>query len=150
MADPLSIAAAGAGFLSLAGQITDGVVKLRSLYTTVKNAPQEVRHLCDELDIFRHLLEEADARVRNAVPSCIDTRHLSVILAQCGKMRAHLNAVLTKLDAGLRKHKVAAAKFPFKKKEIEEMLLRVERGKTSLLLANQLLDSYVKGAPPRM
>lgn len=66
MSDPLSIAAAAAGFLSLAAQMTEGVVKLRELYNTVKNIPRQVKELCDEMDMLRDLLEQAGARVQSA------------------------------------------------------------------------------------
>lgn len=58
-------------------------------------------------------------------------------------MRGHAESVLKRLDMGLTKSSGMAWIYPFKKKEVGDMLLRVERRKTSLLLANQLFESYV-------
>ena len=50
--------------------------------------------------------------------------------------------MLKRLEMNLNKSKTTMAlRYPFKKKEIEGMLLGVERGKTSLLLANQSFES---------
>ena len=141
MADPLSIAAAGAGFLSLAGPVTDGLIKLGAFYKASKYAPQEVRNLCDEMDVVRSLLEDAGNRTRNASPSCSNHTHSSELLAQCEKTRSHLDHTLRTLNTGFQRSKLATFRFPFKKKEIEEMLKSLERGKTSLLLVNQSLDA---------
>jgi hypothetical protein len=147
MSDPLSIVAAGAGFLALAGQVLDGIVKLREFIATVDSAPREILDLCHELEAFRGLLEEAGHRVQESLPVGVDASHLKDAFAQCEKMRGYAESMLKRLEANLRRSKATAAlRYPFKKKEIEGMLLGVERGKTSLLLANQSFESYV--SPP--
>lgn len=142
MADPLSVAAAAAGFLSLAGQLADGLVKLKTLCDTIKNAPREVAELCDEMDMLHRLLEAAGSRAQQALPPGTEAGLMKDVFAHCEKMRFHTVAVLERLKAGLGGQKMTSLRFPFKKKDIEAMLLGVERGKTSLLLANQALDSY--------
>ena len=144
MADPLSIAAAGAGFLALAGQVLDGLVKLRGFIATVDSAPREIHDLCRELDTFRGLLEEAGRRAQDSLPMGIDASHLKDAFAHCEKMRGYAESTLKRLEVNINRSKATAAlRYPFKKKEIEGMLLGVERGKTSLLLANQSFESYV-------
>jgi hypothetical protein len=144
MADPLSIAAAGAGFLSLAGQVLDGIVKLRGFIATVDSAPREIHDLCHELEIFRGLLEEAGRRVQESLPTGIDVSYLKDAFAHCEKMRGYAESMLKRLETSINRSKATTAlRYPFKKKEIEGMLLGVERGKTSLLLANQSFESYV-------
>jgi len=144
MADPLSIAAAGAGFLSLAGQVLDGIVKLRGFIATVDSAPREIHDLCHELEIFRSLLEEAGRRVQETLPMGVDASHLKDAFAHCEKMRGYAESMLKRLEVNIHRSKATTAlRFTFKKKEIEGMLLGVERGKTSLLLANQSFESYV-------
>lgn len=59
MADPLSIAAAGAGFLSLAGQVADGLIKLRAFYKASKYAPQGVQYWRSTMTPFGTLCVEA-------------------------------------------------------------------------------------------
>jgi hypothetical protein len=141
MADPLSIAAAGAGFLSLAGQVADGLIKLRAFYKAIRCAPQEVQSLCDEMNIVRSLLEDAGKRVRNISLPYSDHTQPSNLLAQCEKTRSHLEHALKKLSTGFEQSKLAAFRFPFKKKEIEELLPSLERGKVSLLLVNQSIEA---------
>lgn len=147
MADPLSIAAAGAGFLALAGQVLDGLVKLRGFIATIDSAPREIHDLCHELEVFRGLLEEAGRRVQESLPTGADVSHLKDAFAHCEKMRGYAESMLKRLGTNLNRCKATTAlRYPFKKKEIEGMLLGVERGKTSLLLANQSFESYV--SPP--
>jgi hypothetical protein len=144
MADPLSIAAAGAGFLSLAGQVLDGIVKLRGFIATVDSAPREIHDLCHELDVFRGLLEEAGRRVQDSLPMGGDASHLKDAFTHCEKMRGYAESMLKRLEKNINRSKATTAlRYTFKKKEIESMLLGVERGKTSLLLANQSFESYV-------
>jgi hypothetical protein len=144
MADILGIAAAGAGFLSLAGQVLDGIVKLRGFIATVDSAPRELHDLCHELGIFRSLLEQAGRRVQENLSMGIDASRLEDAFIHCAKMRGHAESVLKRLAVEINRSKATTAlKYPFKRKEIEGMLLSVERGKTSLLLANQSFESYV-------
>jgi hypothetical protein len=143
MADPLSIAAAGAGFLALAGQVLEGLVKLRGFIATVDSAPGEIHDLCNELDIFRGLLEEAGRRVQESLPMGVDASHLKDVFTHCEKLRGYAESVLKRLEVNINRSKATTAlRYPFKKKEIEGLLLGVERGKTSLLLANQSFESY--------
>jgi hypothetical protein len=144
MADTLGIAAAGAGFLSLAGQVLDGVIKLQGFIAAVDSAPREIHDLCQELDIFRGLLGEAGHRIQESLPVGVDTNHLKYAFTHCEKMRGHAESVLKRLEVNINRSKTTSAlRYPFKRKEIESMLLSVERGKTSLLLANQSFESYV-------
>jgi hypothetical protein len=144
MSDPLSIAAAGAGFLALAGQVLEGLVKLRGFIAAVDSAPREIHELCHELDIFRGLLEQAGRRVQESLPMGVDASHLKDAFAHCEKMRGYAESMLKRLEVNINKSKATAAlRYPFKKNEIEGLLLTVERGKTSLLLANQSFESYV-------
>lgn len=74
----------------------------------------------------------------------IDASHLKDVFTHCGKMRGHAESMLERLDVDLNRSKATTAlKYPFKRKEIEGILLGVERGKTSLLLAKQSFESYV-------
>jgi len=144
MADTLGIAAAGAGFLSLAGQVLDGLIKLRGFIAAIDSAPREIHDLCHELDILRGLLGEAGRRVQESAPAGFDVSHLKHAFAHCEKMRGHVDSMLKRLQVSINRSKATSAlKYPFKRKEIEGMLLDVERGKTSLLLANQPFESYV-------
>lgn len=144
MADILGIAAAGAGFLALAGQVLDGITKLQGFIAAVDSAPREIHDLCHELEIFRGLLGEAGRRVQESAPVGINGSHLKDAFAHCEKMRGHAESVLRRLEVNINKSKsTSALKYPFRRKEIECMLLGIERGKTSLLLANQSFESYV-------
>lgn len=144
MAEIVGIAAAGAGLLSLAGQVLDGIVKLRGFIATVDSASRDIHDLVHELDIFRGLLEEAGHRIQNSLLMGIDASRLEDAFTYCEKTRRHAEPVLKKLQLNINRSKVTTVlRYPFKRKEIESMLLSVERGKTSLLLASQSFESYV-------
>ena len=146
MADPISLTAAAAGFVGLAGQLAQGVLKLREIYTTISDAPRDVANLCSKMELLQAVLEEVGDQIQKLSQSNVnlDTRTLRDAIGQCEKSRYRVEAHVKGLSDGLRQKRGAAMKYVFKKKEVQEMLSDVEQCKSSLIIARQSIDGYVE------
>lgn len=149
MADPLSLAAAAAGFVGLAGQLAQGVVKLKDIYTTIKDAPKDVADLCTKMESLQGVLEEVGDQIQQLSHGNIkiDRVIFCGVMAQCETSRYRIEAHVKKLGECFRGNRAAAVRFVFKKKEIQEMLFDVETCKSSLIIARQSIDGYVATFP---
>ena len=142
MADPVSLTAAAAGFIGLAGQLAQGVMKVKEIYTTINDAPRDVANLCSKMVSLQGVLEEVGGQIEQLSQGniTIDTRTLRDAITQCETSRYRVEAHVKKISDGFRHSRGAAMKYAFKKKEIQEMLSDVEQCKSSLILARQSID----------
>lgn len=145
MADPISLTAAAAGFIGLAGQLAQGVMEIREIYATINHAPQDVANLCSRMEGLQGVLEEVGDQIQQLSPGNInlDTRILRDVITQCEMSRYRVEAHVKDLSDGFRQKRGAAMRYVFKKKEIHEMLSDVEQCKSSLIIARQSIDGYV-------
>lgn len=145
MADPLSLAAAAAGFIGLAGQLAQGVIKLKEIYTTITDAPKDVADLCTRMESLQGVLEEVGDQTQQLSNgnTKIETRTFRDVMAQCETSRYKIEAHVKKLGESFRGNRAAAVRFVFKKKEIQEMISDVETCKSRLIIARQSIDGYV-------
>jgi hypothetical protein len=144
MADPISLTAAAAGFIGLAGQLAQGVIRVKEIYTTISDAPRDVANLCSKMEALQGVLEEVGDQIQKLSQSNInpDTRTLRDVIAQCEKSRYRVEAHVKKISDGLRWNRGAAIKYVFKKKEVQEMMSDVEECKSTLVLARQSIEGY--------
>jgi hypothetical protein len=144
MADPISLTAAAAGFIGLAGQLVQGVIRVKEIYTTISDAPRDVANLCSKMEALQGVLEEVGDQIQKLSQSNInpDTRTLRDVIAQCEKSRYRVEAHVKKISDGLRWNRGAAIKYVFKKKEVQEMMSDVEECKSTLVLARQSIEGY--------
>lgn len=145
MADPISLTAAAAGFIGLAGQLAQGVIKLKEIYATINDAPRDVANLCSKMELLQGVLEEVGEQIQQLSRGNInlDIRTLRDVITQCETSRYRVEAHVKRLGDGFRLNRGAAMKYVFKKKELEEMLSDVEQCKSSLIIARQSIDGYV-------
>jgi hypothetical protein len=145
MTDPISLTAAAAGFIGLAGQLAQGVIKVKEIYTTINDAPRDVASLCTKMDLLQATLEEVGDQIQQLSQGNIklDTRSLQGVISQCETSRHRVAAHVRNFSDGFRRNKGAAMKYVFKKKEIQEMMSDVEQCKSSLIIARQSIDGYV-------
>ena len=144
MADPLSLTATAAGFIGLAGQLAQGVIKLKEIYTTINDAPQDVANLCSKMELLQGVLEEVGEQIQQLSRGNInlDIRTLQGVITQCETSRYRVEAHVKRLGDGSRLSKGAAMRYVFKKKELQEILSDVEQCKSSLIIARQSIDGY--------
>ena len=145
MSDPISLAAAAAGFIGLAGQLAQGAIKVKEIYTTINNAPRDIADLCTKMESLRAVLEEVGGQIPQLSQGNInvDTRTLRNVITQCETSRYRVEAHVKRLSDGFRHNRGAAMKYVFKKKAIQEMSSDLEQCKSSLILARQSIDRYV-------
>ena len=111
MADPVSLAAAAAGFIGLAGQLAQGVVKLNEIRTTMNDAPRDLSNLCSSMDLLRNLLDDLGAQIQTSTHATIETHTLRDVVSRCEESRYRLEAHVNNIA---RKTKTAAMKYLFK------------------------------------
>jgi hypothetical protein len=144
MADPLSLAAAAAGFVGLAGQLAQGVIKLKEIYTTVKDAPKDVADLFASMELLRSLLEKVGQQVQELSRGNIDSRLMQEVVAHCEASRYKIEANVGSICNSIRSNRAGAVRYLFKKKEIQEMLSDIERCKSNIVIARQSVERYVR------
>lgn len=145
MADPISLTAAAAGFIGLAGQLAQGVIALKEIYTTISDAPRDVANLCSKMAALQGVLEEVGDQIQqlSQIGVNLDTRTLRDVITQCENSRYRVEAHVKNISDGFRHSRGAAVRYVFKKKEMQEMLSDLEQCKSSLMLARQSIDGYV-------
>lgn len=147
MADPISLTAAGVGFVSFAGQLAQGIIKLKEIYTSLNDAPKDIASLCLKMELLRALLEEIAHQTQPPNDVSIDTRAFKAVVTQCETLRYRLKTHVEKIDYCIRQNRVAAIRYLFKKNAIQEMLCDVEQCKSSLIIARQSIDRCVAPWP---
>lgn len=143
MSDPLSLVAAGAGFVGLAGQLAQGVIKLKEICSAIKDAPKDVAKLCESVELLQSLLEEVGQQVQQLSHGNVDDRLMREVLAHCETSRFKIGVSVKSICNSIRKSRLGAVRYVFKKKEIEDMLSDVERCKSNIIIARQSVEKYV-------
>ena len=75
MADPISLTAAAAGFIGLAGQLAQGVVKVKEIYATINDAPRDVANLCVKMEALQGVLEEVGDQIQKFPRATSNSTH---------------------------------------------------------------------------
>jgi hypothetical protein len=138
MAEALALVSSGVGLASLAVQLVDSAIKLRCLWTDVKDAPEEVINLVHEIEVLGRLLGTIKA-VHASVPG---NAMFDAIFDQCCTLceqgARNLESVARDLETLIKqKRTMGALRVVLKKDVVAEHRSRLERAKTSLLLAQQ-------------
>ncbi|KXS96700.1 hypothetical protein AC578_9434 [Pseudocercospora eumusae] len=147
MADPLSIAAAAAGFLGLAGQLASGTLKLRRLYKSTENAPRKVSELISAMQDLHDALQSAGEMLQTATAAGSRAQQAAQrCLMQCERLQRKLDARLSKLEKKFQKHSSRRFLFVFHEEEVDGILQDLERCKTSLLVSQQAFGFNYSGS----
>ncbi|KAL6886276.1 quinon protein alcohol dehydrogenase-like superfamily [Trichoderma longibrachiatum] len=121
------------GLLSNISQVVDLLIKIGvmcSIYCVdVKNAPQDVRRLLKEVDRLTAVIKELESLLKSPKGSSkLESQPLRQTIFDLRRLLAELVA---KLDLGA-KH--ARAIWPFKRKDIHEIVAAIERQKANILM----------------
>ena len=142
MAEVLGVVAGGAGLASLAVQLIDCIHKLHDLHADIRNAPEELREILDEVDLLGDVLTDylgvSGAGTRTClVPTLVQKQ----ALGRCFKVLEILRNIAHELETTMQKSrtkrwinwaKVASA---FKRKRLARLQTALERAKSTLMLA---------------
>lgn len=128
------VAAGGAGLLSLAFQLGETAVKLRKIFSAVKNAPRTVSRLAFHLETMALALNQLEQYRQQYV-------HGGALLArcitECQEQTSEIQHLVEKMDQCMTKHEKLGGRVytAFKDREVKELLSELERAKSSLELA---------------
>lgn len=139
MAEIFGAAASGAGLLSLAIQLGDCAVKLKSFYEEVEKAPKSLNWLSREIKTLALLLKQIDgARFENDL---VDTDVLAQSIELCTECTEEIVEATNKLESIMRKYRAAGRVYSaFRLRDVTDLCANLERAKSSLVLAFQVFD----------
>lgn len=139
MAEALGFVASGAGVVSLAFTLAESIKKLNDFCDAVKDAPEEIRLTIDEIEILSLLLEDIDQTSQQQIYVSPAIRLATIkSFGLCKDAARSLQSLVKDLHDGLStKKKRSAFKFALKKEKVEELRSRLERAKSTMLLASQ-------------
>lgn len=133
----LGIAASGIGIASLALQVGDCIVKLKTFCDAVKNAPEEIGYLIEEIETLSLVLSEFEAS--DAAVSTIRQESTSRCLLFCQKAASILSELVKDVEAEIRKRKrIGSVKAVLKRDAIKKLRERLMSAQSMLMLSNQI------------
>ncbi|TGO12483.1 hypothetical protein BTUL_0088g00610 [Botrytis tulipae] len=134
MAEAFGVAGSAVGIISLALQLGDGILKLKSFWNAVKDAPEEILYILDELDITHVLLTEIEDSLGSQTISPAAARSLQL----CQKGVDILNNAVKELEDEMkRRKKWGGIKMVMKKELLEKMEKRLGRANSLMMMAHQ-------------
>lgn len=142
----IGVVASGITIGALAAQITSSTIKLKSYWSQVQNAPEEMQDLIEDVELLSHILAEIeDDQRRNPISNLIlDTTSTSRCLSYCKEGADQLIVLIDELNrdldasTGKLRKKWASAKVVFQKEKIERYRARLERAVRRLSLSHQM------------
>jgi hypothetical protein len=137
MAEPGAISI-GMGIASLAIQIGDSILKFKEFWDSVKEAPEEVQWLIEEIQTLSNVLSEMGLNDTSGEVPLIRPEYMAKCLELCQKSADILETLLGELAVEIRKRKrVGGFKAVLKKGTIERLKERLKSAQFMLMLSNQ-------------
>jgi hypothetical protein len=134
MAEVLGIIASGIAV----EQFTESVLKLKRLCSAVRNAPDDVKNLAEELDAITALLVEVDGQRQQPYHTAASAATWDRCVLTCKNAGKASEDVIKELEKKLKTNRtLGGIRVAFKKETIAELKSRLERAKSTLVLAQQ-------------
>lgn len=146
MAEVLGVIASGFGVVSLAIQVAESINKLKALYSLIQSAPTELILLLDELETLSLILEDIDHSSQNEV--FLNPR-IKLAVTRSYRLCRTSSEALARLASELEQElkvgkKRGGLKVAMKKSNIEEMRIKLDSAKATMLLANQCYSQAIQ------
>ncbi|KAF5652102.1 nacht and ankyrin domain protein [Fusarium sp. NRRL 25303] len=133
MAEAFGIAAGAVGFVSLLGQITSGINKLRDITSSAEAAPDDMQSVMRELDFLVHVMQEANDKAPLRVDPAL--QHCQTNCAQVVKDLDALNKILEAGSKSNAKGKVSRiVAFRHWKNNVESLRRDIQGAKLNLIM----------------
>ena len=157
MAEVLGVAAGAAGLAGVVLQVFDSANRLRQFCSSVKNVPEDLDILLDEISVFSTVIADCAREEQQQEASTLSSTSTVTKQEQppsyqspftraneyCRQAATQLETVLGDSYDSCQKKGVrqvlASVKFVFREKEVKKGLQRLERAKSLLSLAQQCL-----------
>lgn len=134
----LGVIASGAGLASLAIQLGDSAMKLKRFCEKVRSAPQDLRDSIFEIETLCLVLRQIE-RDPPHTKSNLDPAVMMRCLEMCSEATARIEKIATALQNSIERHKISGAvKTALKEREMQDFFSKLERAKSTLLLAHQM------------
>jgi hypothetical protein len=131
----LGIVASGMGIASLAIQIGDCIVRLKGFCDAVKGAPEEIKHLIEEIETLSFVLSGFET---NEQPELNPGHEATTKCFQlCKKAIGILDGVVKDAEAEIKKRKrIGSVKAVLKRDVIEKLRARLMTAQSMLMLSS--------------
>ena len=138
MAEMLGIVASGMGIASLAIQIGDSLIKLKDFWDAVKEAPEEVKYLIEEIETLSLVLSEIDANANEDDMVQIGSAASRKCLDLCRRGAAVLGTVVGQAEQEIaKKRRIGSVKMVLKKGLVDTLKDRLKTVQLMLMLSHQ-------------
>ncbi|KAK5119256.1 hypothetical protein LTR85_007870 [Meristemomyces frigidus] len=146
MAELLGVVSAGAGLVSLSGQLLDSAQKLKRFHDDATNAPRALQKLGFDLRTIALLLRELERyRLHNDDGSDgLLMRCMSRLQEEVKDVQVLVQSLGRRLDKSRIAGRLSKA---FKEPEIRKCLVGLEHAKSSVLLAHQIYTQCLVFGP---
>lgn len=143
MAEVVGTVASGAGLASLVIQLGDGVVKLKRFCDAVRGAPQDLKDLVFEIETLSLALKQIEldqdrTRMmdRTVLTNCLE-------MGQQGTDR--ISKITERMEKSMQRSPLlGAVKTALKERELQQLLRKLERAKSTMLLAYNVYTHEVQ------
>ncbi|TVY91039.1 hypothetical protein LAWI1_G003473 [Lachnellula willkommii] len=134
----LGVTASAISVASIAIQVGDSIIKLKDFWNHVKEAPEEIKWLIEEIETLSFVLSGVESSKARDDPPHLEPAFASRCLELCRKGAGILEAVVKEADEEIRKRKrVGGVKAVLKKGMIERLKERLRSAQLMLMLSNQ-------------
>ncbi|TVY32214.1 hypothetical protein LSUB1_G008307 [Lachnellula subtilissima] len=134
----LGVAASAISIASIAIQVGDSIIKLKDFWNHVKEAPEEIKWLMEEIETLGFVLSGVESSKAHSDPLHLEPAFANRCLESCRKGASILEAVVKEADEEIRKRrKVGGVKAVLKKGTIERLKERLRSAQLMLMLSNQ-------------
>lgn len=144
----MEVAASGIAVFQAASSVVKSINRTRELWRQVKDVPEEIAELIDELELLEPLFSTIEAQFNSSdmLPPYWDATYAMMSLDRCRRAHATLSEMILELDARLSSKKgakrmVAAAKILPKRASIDRYKSRLSASIRLLQYAHGCLNT---------
>ena len=137
MAEVFASASAAVGVAAAAGQLIDGIRKLKTFCSEVRDIPGDIKDTIEDLASLTDVLEYVEIQLaQNTATLAIQSGILRQLLTNLEQVSRHASEVLKDMNAEVEKNKGwGRVKAVGMKTKLERAIQRVERVQNYLVLA---------------
>jgi hypothetical protein len=130
------------GVVSLGVQLAESVQKVKRFYNTVKDAPERLTDIIDEIESLSDILTEMEGD-HTAYTTELGPK-MQHCVATCRRAVDKFSTYADSLESRMRRHsRLGSVKFAMKSESIEGVISRLESSKSNLVLAYMLYREAV-------
>lgn len=135
MAELFGAVASGIGIAGVAAQAMDGIRKLHAFCRDIRDAPEELEHMANELEVLLSTINLMEIQIRQNASICHNLDPTPALRLVDQSVRS-LSTVIQDLNLEIaQKGTLGSIKSAWKKKALEAHMIKIERSKASLGLA---------------